>query len=120
MTEPGRINIPETDEELLDECDVSTFRSGGKGGQHVNKTESGVRLVHRPTGIVVISRKERSQYLNRKDCLQRLRVKLKKLNEKRKKRIPTRTPVSAVRKRRESKAIQAKKKKMRGKPPIEE
>lgn len=99
---------------------MNTFRSGGKGGQHVNKTESGVRLVHRPTGTVVISRKERSQYLNRKDCLQRLRRKLEKLNEKRKIRIPTRTPPSAVRKRRDSKAIQSKKKKLRGKPPLEE
>ena len=43
--------VPEDDEALLAECRVETFRSGGPGGQHQNVTESGVRLVHLPTGV---------------------------------------------------------------------
>ena len=52
---PDPFPIPETDEELLSQCRVETFMSGGKGGQHQNRTESGVRLVHLPTGLVTSS-----------------------------------------------------------------
>ncbi len=120
MDQRPPVPIPENDEDLLADCDVTTFRSGGKGGQHVNKTESGVRLFHRPTGMVVLSRKERSQYLNRKDCLKRLRLKLQKLNEREPERIPTRIPNSAVKKRLQSKTAQGEKKKTRKKPLFED
>ena len=47
-----------------DDCNWQTFRSGGPGGQHQNKVESGVRCVHRASGAVGESRSERSQYVN--------------------------------------------------------
>jgi len=77
----GPIDIPESDEALLAQCDVQTFRAGGPGGQHQNMTDSAVRLVHRPTGVTVTSRAQRSQYLNKTDALRRLRLKLRRLNE---------------------------------------
>ena len=70
------IILPESDEDLLRECEVETFRSSGPGGQHVNKTESAVPLTHLPTGVVVTSQQERSQHRNKALCLQRLRKKV--------------------------------------------
>lgn len=52
--------------------EIQTFRSGGKGGQHQNKVETGVRLVHRDSGAVGESRNHRSQHQNRKTALHRL------------------------------------------------
>ncbi|MDA8113546.1 MAG: peptide chain release factor-like protein [Acidithiobacillus sp.] len=59
------------------DLDVQTFCSGGPGGQHQNKTESGVRIVHRESGAVGESREERSQHANKKIALQRLVRSLK-------------------------------------------
>src|SRR4026208_1654 len=89
------IILPESDEDLLRECEVETFRSSGPGGQHVNKTESAVRLRHLPSDIVVTSQQERSQHRNKAICLQKLREKVEKLNYRAPKRVPTRVPHSA-------------------------
>ena len=61
------------DGKLLAECTVETYRASGPGGQHRNKTESAVRLTHRPTGVVVTATERRSQHENRHRALVRLR-----------------------------------------------
>ena len=65
--------IPEK-EEIPSEEDyrIEKFHSGGKGGQNVNKVETGVRVIHIPTGITVTSDEERSQYMNKQKALRRL------------------------------------------------
>jgi len=68
----------------IDESQVRTdvMRSGGAGGQHVNKTESAVRLVHLPTGVMVVSQGDRSQHKNRDQAWKMLRAKLYELELK--------------------------------------
>lgn len=63
-------------EEVEDTADyrIEKFHSGGKGGQNVNKVESGVRVIHIPTCIAVVSTEERSQYLNKQKALKRLQA----------------------------------------------
>jgi protein subunit release factor A len=73
-------DIPETDDALLAECDVQTFHGSGPGGQSVNTSDSAVRLHHRPSGVTVVCREERSQLQNKRRCLARLRERLEALN----------------------------------------
>jgi len=73
-------DIPEDDAALLAECDVQAFHASGPGGQSVNTSDSAVRIRHRPSGVTVVCRRERSQLQNKRICLDRLRAKLKELN----------------------------------------
>jgi ribosome-associated protein len=114
------IVLPESDEDLLRECEVETFRSSGPGGQHVNKTESAVRLRHLPSGVVVTSKQERSQHRNKALCLQRLRKNVKQLNYRREKRIRTQVPRSAKERTLEEKARRSQIKQLRSKPSPDE
>ena len=113
MTEP-------TNRELLAECDVETFRAGGPGGQHQNKTESGVRLTHRPTGITVTARESRSQHRNRERALDRLREALEARARVKKPRIRTKAPKRAKEKRLKEKRRRSDTKEKRRKPSRDE
>jgi peptide chain release factor 2 len=114
------IKLPDSDEELLRECELETFRSSGPGGQHVNKTESAVRLRHPPSGVIVTSQQERSQHRNKAICLQKLREKIEKLNYRAPRRVPTRVPAGVKNRTLEEKARRARIKRLRSKPATDE
>jgi protein subunit release factor B len=102
-----------TDDALLAECDESFFIASGPGGQHRNKTETGVRLVHRPTGLTITATERRSQLQNRGAALERLRAVLVKRAHVDRPRVATKPSKGAKRRRLESKRHVAFKKQSR-------
>ena len=115
-----RISLPDDNDALLAECEVETFRSGGPGGQHANKVESGVRLSHGPSGIVVTILSSRSQHRNKQLALEELRNRLDVLNKPVKKRVATKPSASSKRKRLDTKRRRGEKKARRKKPGADE
>ena len=81
------------------EVAIDTFRASGPGGQHVNKTNSAIRLTHAPSGVVVIAQDSPSQFRNKEIAFTRLIEKLKRLNHVPKKRFATK-PTRASKERR--------------------
>lgn len=112
--------IPSSDDDLLAECVVETFRSSGPGGQNVNRRDTAVRIRHLPTGIVVTCQRERRQLRNKKIALEQLRRRLEEVAHPSPPRVPTIVPrgvrsrILADKKRRRLKKL------LRRKPDIEE
>ena len=101
------------DEALVRHVVFRAGRSGGPGGQHRNKVETGVRLTHRPSGLVVTATERRSQSDNREAAYERLAAKLEALQRKRKKRVATQPSKAAKQRRLETKRQQSERKQQR-------
>ena len=82
--------------DLLKEVQIQTLRGSGPGGQHRNKVETAVRIVHIPTGITVTASEHRSQLRNKKLALERLQTRLDVRNKKPKPRVNTRPHRAAI------------------------
>jgi protein subunit release factor A len=96
---------------------VQVFRATGPGGQSVNTTDSAVRLKHRPSGFVVVARRQRSQLRNKGEAVKRLREKLTDAQKVRVKRVKTKPSRRAVQRRLDAKSqLSAKKATRRLKP----
>jgi len=105
-----------TDRDLLErEVEVEVFRASGPGGQHVNKTESALRLVHPPSGVVVIAQDSSSQHRNRDIAFERLAERLARLNYVPKKRVATKPTRGSKERRIGGKKLRGETKRGRGK-----
>ena len=98
------------DDALLAQCEVQAHRASGPGGQHRNKAETAVRLVHLPTGVTVEGKDERSRTQNLRIALARLRVKLERRAYRPPPRRPTKPSRAAKARRVDEKKRQAQKK----------
>jgi len=105
-----------TDRESLErDCDVEFFVAGGPGGQHRNKVETGVRLTHRPSGLVVTATERRSQSANREAAFERMAEKLEARQRIRKPRRATKPSAASKQERLKEKKKTGERKKARAK-----
>jgi protein subunit release factor B len=102
------------------DCDISFFVAGGPGGQHRNKVATGVRLVHRPSGIAVTATERRSQAANREAAYARMAERLRAASATQAPRIATRPGPAAITRRRKLKQRRSKIKQARRQMPDEE
>ena len=113
---PLRLPPYAVDRETLElEVRLDTYRASGPGGQHVNKTNSAIRLTHLPSGVVVIAQDSSSQFRNKEIAFERLIERLKKLNHVPKKRVATRPTRASKERRIEEKKTRATVKSVRRK-----
>ncbi len=104
-----------TDRETLEtECEVEFIKAGGPGGQHRNKRETGARISHPPSGVIVTAVERRSQVQNLEAAFERLINRLRSLNVVPKKRKRTRIPRRVIEKRLEGKRRRSQTKARRG------
>ena len=101
------------DEDILRDCEVQTFHASGPGGQGVNTADSAVRMRHVPTGIVVVSREERSQLRNRERCVEKIRELCRRRGKPPRPRKKTRVSATQKRKRLEAKRARGQVKQLR-------
>lgn len=95
-------------------CKISFFKGSGPGGQHKNKTLSGVRIVHTPTGTIITATERRSQSLNRVIAIERMEKRLAELRQKKRPRIATKRTRSSKERRLQSKKKRSLTKNLRG------
>ena len=105
---------------LESDCEVDFFTASGPGGQHRNRSKTGVRLRHRPSGVIVTATELRSQSRNLEKAYERLRERLVELNRVPKKRKRTRPSKGARERRLRTKTHRSRTKSLRRKPGGEE
>jgi protein subunit release factor B len=102
---------------LEGDCDLDLLRAGGPGGQHANKRETGVRLRHRGSGLLVVATERRSQYQNRELAFERMAERLEEAQRVEIPRVATRPTRASVRRRlHEKRQNSVKKQDRRGGP----
>jgi protein subunit release factor B len=111
IPKPNQIDTDNLKKQVI----VETYRSSGPGGQRKNKTETAVRLRHLPSGITVTATEQRSQSQNLKLAFERLRERLRRLHQKKRRRIPTAVPLRSIEKRIEEKKLLSTRKHLRQK-----